>query len=271
MPMQDAFDEAAIDEIDDRKRKKGATKPAASTVPATVKAATTPATAPGVRLVNPLDLYLETEDGPDVFFDGEFLNFNGQTGVWSLGQNKSPIGATTAFICNVRGIAVGNIKMVDGKIVDREIGLISEGYQRKPPELLPDRDKRYWPYNKLTNEREDPWKPTAYLPMRNMENDEPVVFALLQDRPRRDQVVRQDVPAHRSRRQGPGRVAGDPKLQKHEGRHNLRAGPQAHRLGLLDAKRAGAGAGADRGANRSAGQAGRRQGVAEARRGQRHG
>ena len=173
--MQDAFDDDTIAMLDQKTGTKPAT--ATSTAPALKPAATTaPATAPGVRLVDPLDLYLEQEAGGDLFFDGDFLNFNGQSGFWSLGQNKDPIGATVPFICNVRGIAIGNVKMIDGKIVDREIGLISDGYQRKPPELLPDRDKRYWPYNKLTNEREDPWKPTSYLPMRNMENDAAVVF-----------------------------------------------------------------------------------------------
>ena len=223
--MQDAFDDDTIAMLDQKTGTKPAT--ATSTAPALKPAATTaPATAPGAAAGRSARPVSRTGSRRRPFFDGDFLNFNGQSGCWSLGQNKDPIGATVPFICNVRGIAIGNVKMIDGKIVDREIGFISDGYQRKPPELLPDRDKRYWPYNKLTNEREDPWKPTSYLPMRNMENDAAVVFGPFSKTARGEiRALVKVMPAYRSRRQGPGRVVGEAELQKPEGRHNLRAGP----------------------------------------------
>jgi hypothetical protein len=133
------------------------------------------AAAAEMRLVDPLDLYLEREPGGTDFFDGEFINFNGQTGVWTRGSKKDPIRSTVMFLCNMREIAIGWAKIVDSKIADRQIGRIEDGYQRLPREELDDRDDRRWPFNNR-DEREDPWKMTTYLPMRCLEDGEPVVF-----------------------------------------------------------------------------------------------
>jgi len=145
---------------------------------ASVPATTTdmPAAPPGHRWVNPLDHYLANEPGGSGFLvDGEFLNLNGQGGEWLIGREKRPIGATTPFLVHVEGMAIGHVKLVDGKIAEREIGLVAEGYQRKEREELDDFKEHTWPLNRR-GEREDPWKKTTYLPMRSMEDDEPVVF-----------------------------------------------------------------------------------------------
>jgi len=144
-------------------------------VPAVTSNALTPP--PGMRLVDPLDLYLEREaGGPD--FDGDFLNFNGQTGGWTRGRDREAIGATVPFLVNLPGMAVGHVKLVDGKIVDHAIGLVREGFQRKPREELDDYDESCWPTNKR-GEPIDPWKKTTYLPMRCLEDGEPVVYGPL--------------------------------------------------------------------------------------------
>ena len=134
-----------------------------------------PAATPGIRLVDPFDLFLEREPGGTDFFDGDFINLNGQTGAWTRGSKKDPIGSTVMFLCNMREIAIGWLKIVDGKIADRQSGRIEDGYQRPPREELDDRDDRRWPLNNR-GEPEDPWKRTAYLPMRCLEDGEPVVF-----------------------------------------------------------------------------------------------
>jgi hypothetical protein len=142
-------------------------------VPATAKDA--PTAPPGMRLVHPLDLYLEREPGGGLLLDGEFININGQTGAWTRGANKTPIGPTVPFLANLDGIAVGWVKMVNKKIVEREIGFVADGYERLPREELDDTDERRWPVDEH-GERQDPWKPTTYLPMRCLEDGEPVIF-----------------------------------------------------------------------------------------------
>jgi hypothetical protein len=161
--MKNGFDGNTIDEID---------KPDTNNDVAIAAPAAVPALASAQQLIDPFDLYLKNEEGGP-FFDGDFANFNGQTGVWT--RAKEPIGATTLFLVNMCAIWLGHVKLVDGKIVDRRIGRLTDGYVRTPVNELPDRDQRYWPLNRQ-REREDPWKPTTYLPMRCLEDDKPVVY-----------------------------------------------------------------------------------------------
>jgi hypothetical protein len=132
-----------------------------------------PATVPAQQLVDPYALYLRNEGGGGGFFAGDYLNFNGQTGVWS--RNKMPIGATVPFLCNMHEIWIGWVKFVkDGKPV-HEIGRIIDGYQRLPREALGDTDEEDWGVNSR-GEPQDPWKEVTYLPMLCQEDDEPVVY-----------------------------------------------------------------------------------------------
>lgn len=144
-----------------------------------------PTTAPpGTRLVDPFEMFAQTEGG-STFFEGDYIQLNGQTGAWSRGFDKEPIGATTSFLCNMNELHVGWIKMVDGKTDDRRIGRVFDGYQRPPRETLGDLDERRWPFNRK-GEREDPWKEAIYLPMRCLDDGESVVFAPLNMTGRRE-------------------------------------------------------------------------------------
>jgi hypothetical protein len=179
--MTHAFGDAAIDGESNAGTSNGANPPVTTghghaTVPAATAKPAASVAPPGYRQVHPLDLYLENEPGGGTFFEGEFINFNGQTGEWSLGRdnNKRAIGSTTPFLVNTAGMAIGHVKCVDGKIVDREIGLVADGYRRKAREELDDYPERCWPY--VNGMRRDPWLRTTYLPMRNTETDELVVY-----------------------------------------------------------------------------------------------
>jgi len=153
--------------------------------PATLKN-TTALTPPGHRLVDPFDRYLETEEGGTGFLlEGEFLNFNGQTGESTIGKDKRKVGATTSFLVHLYDMAVGWAKIVDNKVVAREIGLVRLGYERLPREALDDFEERTWPWNKQGSKREDPWKKVTMLPMRNMEDDGLAVFGPFADTQRR--------------------------------------------------------------------------------------
>jgi hypothetical protein len=134
-----------------------------------------PANVPAQQTIDPYALYVRNEGGGGVFFDGDYLNFNGQTGVWSRGSNKKPIGATVSFLCNMHEIYIGWIRFAENEKTRREIGRIIDGYQRLPREVLGDNDKRDWPLDQR-GEPKDPWSMEAYLPMRCMQDDEAVVY-----------------------------------------------------------------------------------------------
>jgi hypothetical protein len=131
------------------------------------------ANVPAPQTIDPFALYVRNEGG-GAFFSGDYLYFNGQTGEWSRGTDKEPIGATVTFLCNVHEIYIGWLKLVaDAKPV-REIGRIIDGYQRLPREALDVPRRRDWPV--VRGEPQDPWKEVTYLPMRCMEDGEDVVF-----------------------------------------------------------------------------------------------
>src|SRR5262249_53583071 len=124
---------------------------------------------PGMRLVDPLDLYLEREPGDD-FFDGDFIFCNGQTGAWTRGPDKEPIGPSVPFLTNPSDLRIGWIKLVDGKMVKRGIGRVADGFQRVLRAALDDLDRRSWPRDKY-GDPEDPWHQVTYLPMRCQEDE----------------------------------------------------------------------------------------------------
>jgi hypothetical protein len=114
------------------------------------------------QFVDPLDYYLQREKVDEgVAFDGTFVNFNGQTGVWSA--NKRPLLPGPALV-NVYGTVIGWIKLEGGKITDRtNLGFLINGYVPPDRESLGDLDESRWSYN--NGRREDPWKKVAYLQM----------------------------------------------------------------------------------------------------------
>jgi hypothetical protein len=130
---------------------------------------------PGQQWMDPYDAYLQQEGAPEVFFEGKYFNFNGQTGVWTCGKQQQPINLAERLLCNIAGVAVGWIRMLDNKIDTRVLGFLIEGYLPTTREALPDQDKTKWPFNKQ-GVKEDPWKKAIYLPMRT-EQGESVVFA----------------------------------------------------------------------------------------------
>jgi hypothetical protein len=139
---------------------------------------------PGYKLIDPFDDFTEREGG-EVFFPGDYLNFNGQTGHWKRGKDKDEINAEKPFLCSVYGLVVGRIKRdSDGKILDRRLGYVRNGYQPEPREALGDMNERYWLLSRDGKRRIDPWRKITYLPMRDQEGND-VVYGAESDTARR--------------------------------------------------------------------------------------
>jgi hypothetical protein len=126
-------------------------------------------------LINPFDLFLRNEKVADNIFDGHtFLGYNGSSGIWS--RNREPIDPDERYLSNMRGVALGWVKLADNKVVDRRTGLLITGYQRPDRDQLDDADQRSWPRNRR-GEAEDPWRKVIYLPLRAMQSGENLVFS----------------------------------------------------------------------------------------------
>jgi hypothetical protein len=130
----------------------------------------------GMKYVDPL-LHAAEAEGGGMFFEGDFIAINGQTGVWTRGADKDPIDESARFIVNVGEWCVGWLKMVDGKVINRVgPGRVADFYQRPPRDTLDDPDESDWPLSRDGKRREDAWKPTSYLPMRCLDDDSLVIF-----------------------------------------------------------------------------------------------
>jgi hypothetical protein len=82
-----------------------------------------------------------------------FLKFD--KGVYKVGKNEVAIG--TEYIVHIRSMVWGQVKFEDGKLVDKKIGAVSDGF-RMPKDLG------------------DSYEPQYYLPFENPETGEIVVF-----------------------------------------------------------------------------------------------
>jgi hypothetical protein len=157
--MQDIDDDVidATDRDTDAKPKAGRSGSATTRAALVTTAAADP---PMPKLVHPFRRFIERHSS-GAFFEGDFIQVNGNTGEITRGSNKVPVGATEHFRANLHGAQEGWVKLVKGQPEERRLGLIVEGFE--PPERweLGDMEKHLWDKN------QDPWKPSCYLPLRD--------------------------------------------------------------------------------------------------------
>ena len=138
----------------------GGTAPAVPHEPAVPAAEALPAAPPGMKLVDPFAQYAASEG--DSFFNGDWVLLDQKKG-WVRGQKKEPIGATEAFVANMREARHGWIKFAkgDGEGVERRTALIIERPELPPCPACGD----------TTDEHDDKrcdWRPAVYLPLRSV-------------------------------------------------------------------------------------------------------
>ena len=103
---------------------------------------------------------------------GRLLKF--VKGKFESGDDEIPIG--TEYIAHVNQIARGWVRFAEGKVVDRAIGKIADGY--KPPQRteLSDNDPESWTERDANGKPRDPWVPQWYLPLISVETGEVYTF-----------------------------------------------------------------------------------------------
>ena len=125
-------------------------------------------TLPATHYENPW-LEAAAEGGNDL---GKLLKF--VKGKWEIGDDVVP--GNAEFIAHIDQLARGWIKFEDGKVVDRIIGKIADGF--KPPlrEELSDNDSASWREKDADGRPRDPWVIQWFLPLINVESGEVVTF-----------------------------------------------------------------------------------------------
>jgi hypothetical protein len=88
---------------------------------------------------------------------GERLKF--EKGRWLSGprNNETAVPLGTKLVFNLDSVIIGWQRWEDGKVVDADMGLVIEGFQKKPRETLGSSDKSAWPEDNNGNKK-DPWQ-----------------------------------------------------------------------------------------------------------------
>ena len=92
---------------------------------------------------------------------GRLLKF--VKGKFGCGDDEIPLG--TEFVAHIDQIVRGWVRFEDGKVVDRSIGKVADGF--KPPlrEELADNDPASWTEKDANGKPRDPWVAQWFLPL----------------------------------------------------------------------------------------------------------
>ena len=125
-------------------------------------------TLPATNYDNPW-LEVAHEAGNDV---GKMLKF--VKGTWSCGDDEVAEG--TEFVAHIDQLMRGWIKFEDGKVVERIIGKVADGFKPPPREELSDADPKDWREKDADGNPKDPWTKQWLLPLVSLETDDVVTF-----------------------------------------------------------------------------------------------
>ena len=123
---------------------------------------------PATAWANPW-LEAAAEAKPDM---GKLLKF--VKGKWESGDDVLPDG--TEFIAHIDQLLRGWVKFIDGKVVDRNVGKIAEGYRPPEREELSDADPKSWTEKDTNGEPRDPWTAQWFLPLVGVNSGDVLTF-----------------------------------------------------------------------------------------------
>lgn len=102
---------------------------------------------------------------------GRMLKF--AKGKYFSGADEIPIGRE--MIAHITALARGWIKFADGKVAERRIGKVIDGFRVPDREELGDNDPSQWERDSANKPR-DPWTRQVYLPLEDPGTGEVIVF-----------------------------------------------------------------------------------------------
>jgi hypothetical protein len=104
---------------------------------------------------------------------GPLLKFN--KGEWKVGDDIIADGVE--YIAHLDQVIRGWVKFGDGKVVERVIGKIADGFRPPKREELSDTDPERWRERDNDNRPRDPWVQQWFLPLVSVQTGELVTFA----------------------------------------------------------------------------------------------
>jgi hypothetical protein len=125
-------------------------------------------TLPAARYDNPW-LEVAAEGSNEL---GRLLKF--VKGRWETGDDAVPEGAE--YVAHIDQLVRGWIKFEEGKVVDRVIGKIADGFKPPQREELSDNDPANWQETDDGGRPRDPWVQQWFLPLIGIETGEVVTF-----------------------------------------------------------------------------------------------
>ena len=103
---------------------------------------------------------------------GRLLKF--VKGEWMVGDDIVP--DNMEYVAHVDQIVRGWVRFKDGKVVDRAIGKIADGYKPPQREELPDNDPGSWTEKDAKGDPRDPWVAQWFLPLIALETGDFATF-----------------------------------------------------------------------------------------------
>jgi hypothetical protein len=103
---------------------------------------------------------------------GRLLKF--VKGQWMVGDDVVP--ENVEYVAHVDQIVRGWVRFEDGKVIDRAIGKLADGYKPLQREELPDNDPKSWTEKDAKGEPRDPWVAQWFLPLIALETGDFATF-----------------------------------------------------------------------------------------------
>jgi hypothetical protein len=125
-------------------------------------------TLPIAQIDNPW-LEVAQEAGSDV---GRLMKF--VKGKWETGDDEVAEG--TEFVAHVDQLMRGWVRFDDGKVTDRRIGKVADGFKPPPREELGDTDENKWKDKDADGHPKDPWTVQWFLPLIGVETGDVFTF-----------------------------------------------------------------------------------------------
>lgn len=123
---------------------------------------------PATHYENPW-LEAAAEAGNDL---GKLLKF--VKGKWEIGDDTVP--EATEYIAHIDQVVRGWVCFNDGKVVDRMIGKVADGFRPPLREELGNNDSKNWKETDTDGKPRDPWVAQWFLPLVGVENGDVVTF-----------------------------------------------------------------------------------------------
>ncbi len=110
--------------------------------------------------VDPYESY--GDEGSDIV--GDLLKFN--KGTWEFGRDNEVMPSGTDFVANMASLSRGYLYWRDGKVADRAMGLIDEGFKLPLRNSLGDNDPQLW--ERDDKGPKDPWRRVDTIVLAHM-------------------------------------------------------------------------------------------------------